>query len=82
MIKSLKSFWNKNIKYRNAQLTPKGECFKKYCENINSSSLNSKISAYEDFIYYIKDMIEEECSLSLTREETVELILKSYQEIL
>ena len=82
MIRKLKSFWNKNIKYRNAELTPKGECFKKYCEDINSSSLESTISAYEDFIFYIMHLIKEEYNILLSREETVEFILKSYQEIL
>lgn len=82
MIKQIKRFWDKNIKYRNAKLTPKGECFKKYCEKIYNNSLDSQIEAYEDFIWHIRDIVIEECNLLLTREETVELILKSYQEIL
>lgn len=82
MLRKIKRFWNKNIVYRNAQLTPKGKCFKNYCEKIYSNTLESKIEAYEDFIWYIRDLVIEDYGLVLSREESVELILKSYEEIL
>ena len=82
MLRKLRKFWNKNIRYRNAQLTPKGSCFKNYCEKIYNNTLESKIEAYEDFIWYIRDLVIEEYGLVLSREESVELILKSYEEIL
>ena len=34
MIKKLKRLWNKYVVYKGIKLTPKGECFKNYCQQI------------------------------------------------
>ena len=82
MLKELRKFWNKHIRYRNVQLTPKGESFRNYCKQIFDNSLKDEIEAYEDFIWYIQEMVLIDYNIELSRKESVELILKSYEEIL
>ena len=82
MIRKLKWLWNKYIVYRGAELTPKGECFKKYCEQIVDDTLNNYIGSYEDFIYYIQELLTVDHNLVLNRKETAEFIINTYKEIL
>ena len=82
MIRKLKSFWNKHVKYRKAQLTPKGECFKRYCEQISNDILENEISSYEDFLWYLGNILLEEYDIKFDREEVAEFILMTYEEIL
>ena len=82
MIEIIRKWINRNIIYRNAELTPKGECFKNYCKQIENNTLENKISSYEEFIEYIRCKIAEECGMTFDREETAEFILMTYEEIL
>lgn len=82
MIRKLKSLWNKYIIYRGVELTPKGKCFKEYCEKIVSNNLDNTIESYEDFIYNIQEILIKDHRLFLDRIEAAEFILKSYEEIL
>lgn len=81
MLEKIKHLWNR-YKYKGAELTPKGQCFKHYCEQIYDDTLESTISAYEDFLWYIRDLVAEDFGLLLDKKETAEFILKSYEEIL
>lgn len=82
MLRQLKRLWNKHIVYKDAKLTPKGECFKSYCEQIVNKNLKNRLAAYEEFIYHIAYMVAEDYGIILNREETAEFILASYEEIL
>lgn len=81
MLTKIRRWINRNIIYRNATLTPKGECFKNYCKQIEDETLKNKIDAYEDFIEYIRYKIAEDCGMVFDREETASFILMTYEEI-
>ena len=81
MIRKLRLLWNKYVKYRGIQLTPKGEYFKSYCEQICNNSLQKTISSYEEFIDDLRLMIVEDYKMLLSREEVAEFILIIYREI-
>ena len=82
MIRKLKKFWNKHVRYRGAELTPKGECFRRYCKQVvNDTSFNT-ISAYEEFIVQIQQMLSIEFGIVFDRKEAAEFILSVYEEIL
>lgn len=82
LLEKINKFINKNIIYRGAELTPKGEYFKNYCTEIVNSTLNSKIMSYEDLIDYIRLQLAEIHGIVLNRKETAEFILETYEEIL
>ena len=82
MIRKLKKLWNKYIVYRGVQLTPKGECFKQYCEQIQDNTLISTIESYEDILNEIRDILIEDYDIVLDRKEIAQFILYTYEEIL
>ena len=82
MIKKLTRLWNKYVVYKGIKLTPKGECFKNYCQQIVDEILNTNIESYEEFIYYIQTLLEHDHNIVLGRKETAEFILEAYKEIL
>lgn len=82
MIKKLRSLWNKHVKYKGVSLTPKGECFKEYCEQIVNDTLNDSIQSYEDILYDTQDILLKDHKIFLDRKEAAEFILATYEEIL
>lgn len=82
MLRKLKKLWNKYVVYRGIELTPKGECFKHYCEQVRDNTLLTTIESYEDFIRYIQELLIVDHKIYLNRNATVEFILATYEEIL
>ncbi len=70
------------FKYGKIELTPKGEIFKRYCEDICKDELNHKIFEYEKLIYDIRKQLVEVHKLFLDRKEAAEFIVESYNKIL
>lgn len=82
ILKNIRRFYNKHIKYRHAELTPKGECFRNYCRQISEDTLEQTISAYDDFINHLSNILIEEYGINFDKKEMVEFILSTYEEIL
>lgn len=81
-LRKIKKFIRKNVVYKDVELTPKGECFKNYCESILKQEVEGKIMAYEELLDYFRLMIAENFGMVLDREDTAEFILEAYKEIL
>lgn len=82
VLKNIIRFYNKHIKYRHAELTPKGECFRNYCKQIVDNTLDSNISSYDDFINHLSNIMIKEYGIKFDKKEMAEFILLTYEEIL
>ena len=74
----LKRFIHRNIYGYN--LTPKGECIRRYVDKISDGSLDSRISVYDEVIYKAQSLLESKENVSFSFQETAELMSAYFSE--
>ena len=74
----LKRFIHRNI--YGYDLTPKGECLRIYVDKLSDGTLDSRISAYDEMIYKAQSLLESRENISLSFQETAELMSAYFSE--
>ena len=82
ILENIRRFYYRHIRYRHAELTPKGECFRNYCRQIADDTLEQTIDAYDEFISYLSNIMIKEYGIKFNKKEMAEFILLTYEEIL
>ena len=79
MIRFIQNLYRK-WQYQGAVMTPKGECFRRYCEKYVENEQPDFIKDYEDTIDTIRLQIAEKDGVKFTNKEIAELILTYFEE--
>ena len=77
IISNIKDFFFNKFYVR--ELTPSGECFRNYIEELRDGS-DSCIEAYEEDIEKVKSAIEEIIGQSISRRDTLDILSVYFEE--